>query len=102
MKEIMNFNYQNLIFVYEYLLDNTLLSEIKNIWEFKIYQIISSAANDKDNNNSFENIMNLNNNDNKKGNILFKIKDNTNFIFQTIKIILKNYTNKNRTTLFYF
>ena len=102
MKEIMNFNYKNFIFVYEYLLDNTLLSEIKNIWEFKIYQIISSATNEKDNNNSFENIMNLNDNDNKKGNILFKIKDNTSFIFQTIKIILKNYTNKNSTTLFYF
>ena len=103
-KEIINFNYQNLIFIYKYLLDNTLLSEIKNIWELKLSQFISSVFNEKYNNTSFENNIDINDKEkiNDKGNILIQIKNNINFLYQTMKIIIKNYKNKNSNILFYF
>ena len=101
LKEMMNFNYQNLILIYEYLIENTLLSEIKNIWELKLIQIISNLKSDEVNNSNFDNLI-LNNENNNRNNNLQKIKNNTSFIFQTIKIIIKNYKNKNSNILFYF
>ena len=103
LKELMNFNYQNLLLIYEYLLENTLLSEIKNIWELKLIQIISNLKSEEINNSIFDDlIVNNENNNNKTNNNLQKIKNNTSFIFQTIKIIIKNYKNKNSNILFYF
>ena len=108
LKEMINFNYQNLLLIYEYLLENTLLSEIKNIWESKLRQIITNANLDKDDNTSFENIIinnyinNSNNNSEKDKTNVEKIKNNTNFIFQIIRIIIKNYRIKNSNILLYF
>ena len=105
LKEMINFNYQNLIVIYEYLLNNTLLSQIKNIWELKLLQIISNAKYIKENNNSFDNSISnieINNNGNENEKQLITLKNNTSFIFQTIKIIIKNYKNKNSHVLLYF
>ena len=108
LKEMINFNYQNLLLIYEYLLENTLLSEIKNIWESKLRQIIANAKLDKDNNTSFENVIinynitNTNSNNEKDKTSVEKIKNNTNFIFQIIRIIIKNYRIKNSNILLYF
>ncbi len=103
LKEIINFNYQNLILIYDYLLNNTILSKIKNIWETKLYQIVKT---DKDINTTFENLMSTSdkrkNNNNDNSNNIKIIRNNTNFIFQTIKIIIKNYKNKNSNILLYF
>ena len=104
IKEMINLNYKNLILIYEYLLEYTLLSEIKNVWELKLIQIIYLSKSDQENNTSFDNLISnfeINNN-NKNENILLKIKNNISFIFQTIKIIIKNYKNKNSNILFYF
>lgn len=108
LKEIINFNYQNLILIYDYLLNNTLLSKVKNIWEIKLLQIISNVKSDKDNNTTFDNLISnydsnvINNNNNDNLNNIGKIKNNITFIFQTIKIIIKNYKNKNSNILLYF
>jgi len=105
LKEMINFNYQNLILIYEYLLNNTLLSEIKNIWELKLLQIISTAKSNRENNNSFDNSLSnldINNNSKENEDKLLTIKNNISFIYQTIKIIIKNYKNKNSHILLYF
>ena len=110
LKEIINFNHQNLILIYEYLLENTFLSEVKNIWVLKLNHIISNEKSDKDNNASNENLIltvkkkainNGKDNDNNETN-MEKIKNNTNFIIQIIRIMIKNYKNKNSNILFYF
>ena len=107
LKEIINFNHQNLILIYDYLLNNTILSKIKNLWETKLFRIINHLKTNKDINNSFENLITnsdntINNNSNDNINNINIIKNNTNFIFQTIKIIIKNYKNKNSNILLYF
>ena len=110
LKEIINFNYQNLILIYEYLLENTFLSEVKNIWELKLNQIISKVKSDIDNNTSYENLIlnvkknSINNGKDKDNNEtnMQKIKNNINFVFQIIRIIIKNYKNKNNNILLSF
>ena len=106
MKEMLNLTYQNLIFIFDFLLKKTIISENKNIWFIKLSDLINKELEkyEKDNNIILSNISEQ---DNKKENnnylnYLEIIKNNTNFILQTIKIITKNFKNKNNNIFLYF
>ena len=103
VKEMLNLSYQNLILVYNYLFNKTAISFDKDTCYFKLKEIISSflEKNDKGIYQSLDYISNTEDNKENKNNIEL-IKNNTNFIFQTIKIIIKNCKNKNSTLLFNF
>ena len=105
MKEMLNFTYQNLILIYDYLLKITLLSEIDSIILQKLSNLINNELekSEKDNNINLDYVLSTdNNNFREKKNRIETIKNNTNFILQTIKIIIKNFKNKNSSIFLFF
>ena len=105
MKEMLNFTYQNLILIYDYLLKKTLLSEIDSIWLQKLFNLINNELekSEKDNNINFDYELSTDNNNFRENkNKIETIKNNTNFILQTIKIIIKNFKNKNSSIFLFF
>ena len=87
LNELLNFNYKNLLLIFEYTLNQSKNNKNKNIWIENIQNIISNENNIFNNNPST---------------ILDKIKDNNNRIFQSIKIILMNYkTPTNKISIFF-
>ena len=107
MKEMLNLTYQNLILIFDYFLKKTLLSEIDSIWIMKLRNLINNELekSEKDNNINIDDYFlstdNINNNKENK-NRIESIKNNTNFILQTIKIIIKNFKNKNSSMFLFF
>ena len=99
MKEMLNLTYQNLILIYDYFLKKTLISEIKSEWIIKLLYIINNEF--QDNNLDLDYIISADNNKENK-NKIESIKNNTNFILQTIKIIIKNFKNKNSSIFLSF
>ena len=103
MKEMLNLTYQNLILIYDYLLKKTLISQIKSSWTIKLRNIINNELEkfEKDNNIDLDYILNSDNYKENK-NSVETLKNNTNFILQSVKIIIKNYKNKNSSIFFSF
>ena len=103
MKEMLNLTYQNLIFILDFLIRKSVISENKNIWIIKLRNLINKELEkfEKENNINFEYFLNVDNNKENKNNLEI-IKNNTNFILQTIKIIIKNFKNKNNNIFLYF
>ena len=103
MKEMINLAYQNLILIFDYFLKKTSISEIKSLWSVKLQNIIKLALDktDKDQNLNLDYFLTSENNKENKTNIE-TIKNNTNFILQSIKIIIKNYKNRNSNIILLF
>ena len=103
MKEMINLAYQNLILIFDYFLKKTSISEIKSLWSVKLQNIIKLALDktDKEQNLNLDYFLTSENNKENKTNIE-TIKNNTNFILQSIKIIIKNYKNRNSNIILLF
>ena len=101
MKEMLNLAYQNMILIYDYFFKRTLISQINNIYSIKLEQIISNELNKLSKESNINFILTTDNNKENKSNIE-TIKNNTNFILQSIKIIIKNYKNKNSSSFLFF
>ena len=103
MKEMLNLTYQNLILIYDYMFKRTLISDIKSIWNKKLHELIQKELDktEKDTNINFDCFFTTEGNKENKSRIE-TIKNNTNFIIQSIKIIIKNYKNKNSNTFLAF
>ena len=105
MKEMLNLTYQNLILIYDYFIKRTLLSESDSVSLPKIRKLINNQLekSEKDNNLNIDDyFLTTENNNKEKKNKIETIKNNTNFILQTIKIIIKNYKNKNSSMFLFF
>ena len=112
LKEMLIFDFKNLIIILEYLLENTSLSKSpKTFWGIKLRKLITDAKNklfvddecvafENNNINSFNSLKD--NKDSSNSKLKNGIKDNMNFIFQTIRITLMNYKNKNTNILSIF
>ena len=101
MKEMLNLAYQNMILIYDYFFKRTLISQINNIYSIKLEQIISNELNKLSKESNINFILTTDNNKENKSNIE-TIKNNTNFMLQSIKIIIKNYKNKNSSSFLFF
>ncbi len=105
MKEMLNLTYQNLILIYDYFIKRTLLSESDSVSLPKLRKLINNQLekSEKDNNLNIDDyFLTTENNNKEKKNKIETIKNNTNFILQTIKIIIKNYKNKNSSMFLFF
>ena len=104
MKEMLNLAYQNMILIYDYFFKRTLISQIKNIYSLKLVQIISNELSklNKEANINLDCIIITTDNNKENKNRIETIKNNTNFILQSIKIIIKNYKNKNSNSFLLF
>ena len=104
MKEMINLAYQNLILIYDYFFKRTLISQIKNIYSIKLGQLISNELSklNKETNINLDCIIISTDNNTENKNSIETIKNNTNFILQSIKIIIKNYKNKNSNSFLLF
>ena len=104
MKEMINLAYQNLILIYDYFFKRTLISQIKNIYSIKLVQLISNELSklNKETNINLDCIIISTDNNTENKNSIETIKNNTNFILQSIKIIIKNYKNKNSNSFLLF
>ena len=92
LKEILSLNYKNFLLIFEYIINQTEKLS-KYIWIDKIKNIIKEekSKNNEDNNN-----------DANTNSIFDKMKDNNNFIHQSIKLLLINYkTPTNKISLFF-
>ena len=92
LKEILSLNYKNFLLIFEYIINQTEKLS-KYIWIDKIKNIIKEekSKNNEDNNN-----------DSNTNTIFDKMKDNNNFIHQSIKLLLINYkTPTNKISLFF-
>ena len=104
MKEMINLAYQNLILIYDYFFKRTLISQIKNIYSIKLVQLISNELSklNKETNINLDCVIISTDNNTENKNCIETIKNNTNFILQSIKIIIKNYKNKNSNSFLLF
>ena len=104
MKEMLNLAYQNMILIYDYFFKRTLISKIKDIYSIKLVQIITNelAKLNKETNINLDCIIITTDNNKENKNNIETIKNNTNFILQSIKIIIKNYKNKNSSSFLFF
>ena len=101
IKEMLSLTYQNLILIYNYFFKKTLISGIKSIWTNKLRTIIINELDKSEKDNNIDYILSTESNKENK-NSIETINNNTNFIIQSIKIIIKNYKNKNSNSFLLF